>query len=257
MLAPSLLATFVYVFVFTGWTLYISLSNSSLLPTYTFVGFEHYRALWAQPSLEHRLYEPVRCSAPSMSSAPWRSGLLLAILIDQRVRGEAIWRTIFLYPLAVSFIVTGTVWGWLYSPTSGIEFLVRSLGWTSFRFAPHHRPQLRHLRHRADRHLAVLGLRHGAVPRRPALGRPRPHQGRQDRRRRHGPHLPQGGPADHRAALHRGRGRAAAISPSRPSISPSRSPRAARASRRPSRPSMSTTSCSSAARSPKAPPPPS
>jgi glucose/mannose transport system permease protein len=62
-------------------------------------------------------------------------GLLLAILIDQRIRAEAAWRTIFLYPLAVSFVVTGTVWSWLYSPTAGIEFLVRQLGWTSFEFA--------------------------------------------------------------------------------------------------------------------------
>ena len=59
-------------------------------------------------------------------------GLLLAILIDQRVRGEAVWRTIFLYPLAVSFVVTGTVWSWLYNPTSGIQVLVRGLGWTDF-----------------------------------------------------------------------------------------------------------------------------
>ena len=62
-------------------------------------------------------------------------GLLLAILIDQKVRAESFWRTIFLYPLAVSFIVTGTVWQWLYNPTSGIEFLVHSLGWTDFHFA--------------------------------------------------------------------------------------------------------------------------
>ena len=55
-------------------------------------------------------------------------GLLLAILIDQRVRGEAVWRTIYLYPLAVSFVVTGTVWSWLYNPASGIEFLVARLG---------------------------------------------------------------------------------------------------------------------------------
>jgi glucose/mannose transport system permease protein len=62
-------------------------------------------------------------------------GLLLAILIDQKVRGEALWRTIFLYPLAVSFIVTGTVWSWLYNPANGIEFFVRNLGWTNFEFA--------------------------------------------------------------------------------------------------------------------------
>src|SRR5262245_66205959 len=62
-------------------------------------------------------------------------GLLLAILIDQKVRGEAVWRTIFLYPLAVSFIVTGTVWSWLYNPVDGIQALVRGLGWTDFTFA--------------------------------------------------------------------------------------------------------------------------
>jgi glucose/mannose transport system permease protein len=45
-LAPSLLATFVYVFGFAAWTFYISLSDSSQLPSYGFVGFEHYTALW-------------------------------------------------------------------------------------------------------------------------------------------------------------------------------------------------------------------
>ena len=133
-LAPSLLATFVYVFVFTGWTLYISLSNSSLLPSYTFVGFGHYKALWEN----HRwniAYTNLLVFSMFYVLGAMAIGLLLAIFIDQRVRGEAVWRTIFLYPLAVSFIVTGTVWGWLYSPTSGIEFLVRNLGWSSFRFA--------------------------------------------------------------------------------------------------------------------------
>ena len=61
-------------------------------------------------------------------------GLLLAILIDQRIRAEALWRTIYLYPLAVSFVVTGTVWRWLLSPSTGIESLVHQLGWTSFKF---------------------------------------------------------------------------------------------------------------------------
>ena len=63
-------------------------------------------------------------------------GLLLAILIDQRVRGEAVWRTIFLYPLAVSFVVTGTVWSWLFNPASGIEFFVRRLGFDELRVLP-------------------------------------------------------------------------------------------------------------------------
>jgi glucose/mannose transport system permease protein len=61
-------------------------------------------------------------------------GLLLAVLIDQRIRGENIYRTLFLYPLAVSFVVTGTVWGWLLNPSLGIQKLMHDLGWTSFRF---------------------------------------------------------------------------------------------------------------------------
>ena len=133
-LAPSLLASFVYVFVFTAWTLYISLSNSTLLPTYGFVGLAHYRSLWSN----HRwniAYTNLAVFSAFYVVGAMAIGLILAILIDQRVRGEAVWRTIFLYPLAVSFIVTGTVWGWLYNPTSGIEFLVRGLGWESFRFA--------------------------------------------------------------------------------------------------------------------------
>lgn len=133
-LAPSLAASFVYVFVFTGWTLYISLSNSTILPSYAFVGLAHYKALW----LNHRwniAYTNLFVFSLLYVVGAMAIGLLLAILIDQRVRGEAVWRTIFLYPLAVSFIVTGTVWSWLYNPTSGIELLVRNLGWSGFRFA--------------------------------------------------------------------------------------------------------------------------
>ena len=62
------------------------------------------------------------------------TGLMLAILLDQRIRGENVLRSIFLYPLAVSFVVTGTVWSWLLNPGLGIQKLVHDLGWTSFRF---------------------------------------------------------------------------------------------------------------------------
>ena len=61
-------------------------------------------------------------------------GLLLAVLIDQHIRAENIYRAIFLYPLAVSFVVTGTVWGWLLNPTIGVQKLMHDLGWASFRF---------------------------------------------------------------------------------------------------------------------------
>ena len=77
-----------------------------------------------------------------------------------------------LYPLAVSFVVTGTVWSWLSTRPRHQKF-VRSLGWTISRFDWITDRDMRDLRHRHHRHLAVVGLRHGAVPRRPALGRSR------------------------------------------------------------------------------------
>ena len=133
-LVPSLIASFIYVFVFTGWTLYISLSNSSLLPSYDFVGFEHYVSLW-QNRRWNIAYTNLFIFGVLYVIGTMAIGLLLAIMIDQRVRGEAVWRTIYLYPLAVSFVVTGTVWSWLFNPTSGIEHFVHRLGFTDFVFS--------------------------------------------------------------------------------------------------------------------------
>ena len=133
-LAPSLAASFLYVVVFALWTLYISLSNSSLLPTYGFVGFENFASLWANKRW-NQSYTNLFFFSGFYIAGSMAVGLLLAILIDQRVRGESVWRTIFLYPLAVSFIVTGTVWSWLYNPSTGIEFFMKSLGWSDFNFA--------------------------------------------------------------------------------------------------------------------------
>jgi len=145
-LAPSLVASFVYVFVFAIWTFYISLSNSSLLPSYGFVGFGKYVTLWSNTRWKIA-YSNLFLFSGLYVVLAILIGLGLAIAIDQRVRGEAIWRTIFLYPLAVSFAVTGTVWAWLYSPDAGIEFLVRSFGWSDFTF-----------RLTTDRNLAIYAI---------------------------------------------------------------------------------------------------
>jgi glucose/mannose transport system permease protein len=132
-IAPSALASFVYVVAFTLWTLYVSMSNSSLLPTYQFVGLKPYFELWSNQRWQ-TAYSNLFLFGIFYVILSLAIGLALAIAIDQRVKGEAVWRTIFLYPLAVSFVVTGTVWSWLYSPTGGIEFLVRSFGWHDFTF---------------------------------------------------------------------------------------------------------------------------
>jgi glucose/mannose transport system permease protein len=132
-LTPTLIATFVYVFLFCGWTVYISLSNSTLLPDYTLVGFDHYVSLWSSRRW-HIASTNLFVFGSLYILFAMLVGLLLAILIDQRIRGENLFRTIFLYPVAVSFVVTGTVWRWILNPTSGVEALMRDLGWLGFSF---------------------------------------------------------------------------------------------------------------------------
>ena len=63
-------------------------------------------------------------------------GYLLAVFMDQRIRQEDLFRSIFLYPFAMSLIVTGLVWQWMLDPDLGMQAAVRSLGWASFSFAP-------------------------------------------------------------------------------------------------------------------------
>ena len=132
-LAPSLVATFVYVFVFSAWTIWISVSNSGDLPDYSFAGFHQYADLWV--NLRWRIaYTNLFVFSALYVIGTTVIGLTLAILIDQRIRAEALFRTIYLYPLAISFVVTGTVWRWLFSPTTGLESLMHQLGWASFKF---------------------------------------------------------------------------------------------------------------------------
>jgi glucose/mannose transport system permease protein len=122
-----------YVVGFTLWTIWISFTDSTLLPNYTFVGFKHYQRLlqarvWQVAYLNLAIYGVAFVSVATIV------GMMLAILIDQKIRAENILRTIYLYPMALSFVITGTVWAWILNPTIGVERLVRGLGWTGFRF---------------------------------------------------------------------------------------------------------------------------
>ena len=116
------------------WTLYISLSNSTLLPTYEFVGFKHYFELWSNQRWTIAYGNLFFFSALLRRAGARRSASRSPSRSTSACAAKSIWRTIFLYPLAVSFVVTGTVWSWLYSPNAGIEFFVRGLGWTDFTF---------------------------------------------------------------------------------------------------------------------------
>jgi len=127
-LLPTIVAALVYVVVFSIWTLWVSVSKSTMLPDMSFSGFGEYAALWKS----HRwivAYQNLFVFGTLYVGGSILLGTLLAILIDQRVKYEAVWRTIFLYPLAISFIVTGTVWRWIFHPQTGLGRALSDFGW--------------------------------------------------------------------------------------------------------------------------------
>lgn len=132
-LIPTIILALGYVVGFSLWTIWISLSTSTLLPDPTFQGFEQYVRLWGSKRWTIA-YQNLFLFGSLYVFGSLVLGTLLAILIDQRVKFEAIWRTIYLYPLAISFIVTGTVWRWIFHPNTGIELALHDLGWLSAQF---------------------------------------------------------------------------------------------------------------------------
>lgn len=132
-LMPTLVASFAYVVLFSAWTLWLSVSASTLLPDPTYAGWGEYAALW-QSKRWTVSYQNLFVFGTLYVLGSLAIGTLLAILIDQRVRFEAVWRTIFLYPLAISFIVTGTVWRWIFHPQTGIERALHDMGWIAAEF---------------------------------------------------------------------------------------------------------------------------
>lgn len=138
--AIPMVATALVVFLGgTVWTVVYSFTNSKLLPTLKFAGFSQYERLWAASrwtiSIENLLFYGVLSLIFTVTM-----GFILAVLMDQKIRYEDTFRTIMLYPFALSFIVTGLVWQWILNPQFGIQGVVQSWGWTSFSFDPLNNP---------------------------------------------------------------------------------------------------------------------
>lgn len=132
---PVMIKVVVITIGFTVWTIYYSFTNSKLLPRADFVGLAQYERLWST----HKWYvaiENLAIYGVCMMVGSLVIGFFLATLLDQKIRGEAAFRTIFLYPFALSFIVTGLAWQWILNPELGLQETVRSLGWESFVFEP-------------------------------------------------------------------------------------------------------------------------
>ncbi len=134
--AIPMIATAIVIFVgCTAWTVAHSFTGSRLLPKLNWVGTKQYDRLWDAnrwlQSVENIVIYGVCSLIFSLVI-----GFLLAALLDQKIRFENTFRTIFLYPFALSFIVTGLVWQWVLNPEFGIEKIVQGWGFEGFAFAP-------------------------------------------------------------------------------------------------------------------------
>jgi glucose/mannose transport system permease protein len=132
-LAPTILAMLTCFYGSAMWTVYISMTRSFLLPTYGYAGFVQYdrlfRTLRWQVAYGNMFIFGILDIIGTLGL-----GILLAVLLDRNVRFEGAFRTILLYPLSLSFIVTGLIWQWVLSPSIGLQHFVRQLGWDGFVF---------------------------------------------------------------------------------------------------------------------------
>jgi glucose/mannose transport system permease protein len=132
-LAPSFIAVMVFVYGFIAWTAWVSLTRSRLMPRYEFDSLIQYERLADSPRFETAMVNLAIFGTLFIVIA-MALGLLLAILLDQKIRTEGAIRTIYLYPMALSMIVTGTAWKWILNPELGIEATVKGWGFANFEF---------------------------------------------------------------------------------------------------------------------------
>ncbi|MBL8590099.1 MAG: sugar ABC transporter permease [Methylobacteriaceae bacterium] len=132
-LLPAFIVLAVVYIGSTVWTMWMSLTGSRMLPNNNFVGLRNYEILFSNDrwitSVHNLAFFGVLFVAISLAL-----GFLLAVAIDQKVRSEDSWRSVYLYPYSMSFVVTGLVWQWLLNPTLGIQKLVRDMGFETFTF---------------------------------------------------------------------------------------------------------------------------
>ncbi|HID62043.1 MAG TPA: sugar ABC transporter permease [Anaerolineae bacterium] len=134
LILPSAIAIAIFVYGFIGFTSFVSLTKwDKLLPDFSLVGLRNYQGLLANPRFRIDMRNMVVFTALFLFSS-LVIGFLLAVLLDQHVKGENIFRTIYLYPMAISFIVTGVAWRWLLNPGSvemgstGVNLLFERVG---------------------------------------------------------------------------------------------------------------------------------
>jgi len=130
---PTFLIMVIFIYGFIFWNFILSLTNSKILPLYTFAGLKQYFALFNNMKWWLAMENLLIFSSLFIGFC-LLFGLLLAIFIDQKIRFEGIFRTIYLYPMALSFIATGTVWQWMLNPGFGLENFMIQMGFENFTF---------------------------------------------------------------------------------------------------------------------------
>jgi glucose/mannose transport system permease protein len=138
---PMILTALVIFVGGTAWTIVYSFTSSKLLPRLAFVRLEQYDRLWEAPRWRVAIENLAIYGLLSLIFQ-FVIGFMLAALLDRKIRFENTFRTIFLYPFALSFIVTGLIWQWILNPSFGVQAIVRSLGWESFTFNPLYNPDI-------------------------------------------------------------------------------------------------------------------
>ena len=159
-LTPALAVTFVGFFGAILWTVYLSFTASRRFPDYTLVGFKQYVRLFRDDTWLISLQNVVILAIGSLREH--RPRLHPRRPDRAEMRGEGVFRTVFLYPLAVSLIVTGLVWRWMFNPGLGVENFLHSIGWDWRQVQLARQSRDRHVRHHPRLGLAVDRLLHGA-----------------------------------------------------------------------------------------------
>lgn len=131
--APTFVVALIFIYGFMLMNAWLSFSSSRMLPKYDWAGFIQYEKLFTNDrwwvAAENLLIFGVLFIVICLVL-----GLFMAIFLDQKIRAEGAIRTIYLYPMALSFIVTGTAWKWILNPELGVQRLVREMGFESFTF---------------------------------------------------------------------------------------------------------------------------
>jgi glucose/mannose transport system permease protein len=133
LISPAFLVSALFFYGLTGWVTMVSFTGSEAMVDFSWVGFKQYLRLWNDDNWWRALGNLLRY-APIVVGIPMVVGCLLAIFLDQKIRFEGGFRTVYLYPLALSWVVAGTIWRWLLSPETGVEVWLHQMGFAQAEF---------------------------------------------------------------------------------------------------------------------------